>query len=87
MLYRQKFGSLNIGLRLEAGFATLAAIQTGKPIKDFGPHLFKKEEEIIDEAQQLNAENINLIMPCKKELKKGEKFGKTKSKTKQGKFK
>lgn len=65
-VYRNKYGSLNLGRRLEQGIALLAAAvinsQGGKAdVADFMPHEPKPEEKVAD---------INEVFGLFKKLKK-----------------
>lgn len=46
--YIRKRGSLNLGTRLEAGFALQAAIQSGKQMTDFMPHADRDAELSVE---------------------------------------
>ena len=93
LMYRRKIGGFSVVQKLEGGFATLASIHSGRPIKEFAPHLFPTEDEMIEAAPDLSLDNIGSVISINKnkELKAGEKFAKPKEKktkmTKQGQFK
>lgn len=60
MHYYKKYGSFNLGLRLDQGFGLLAAIQTGKPVKNFIPWLLAEEKE---NQIEVNQDNIKSLIP------------------------